>query len=409
MPTLLQINPVLRRTTSTGRIMQEIGELAIAKGWDSFIAYGKGRDGIAPCRSRTIPVGSKLDVALHAVATRLFDAHGLASKIATRRFIRKVRQIDPDVIHIHNIHGYFLNYKILFDYLAKSGKPVIWTVHDCWLFTGHCYHYASAGCYRWKTHCGHCPQKGAFPASLLADRSGKNFDDKKKAFNSVRNLTIVPVSEWMKNEMKDSFLKDHRFEVIRNGIDLSVFKPTDDSAVRRKHGLGSWQVILGVASIWSREKGIDDFISLASELSGGQVIVLVGKMSSENISRLPENIVHIDRTDDVAELSALYSSALALVNPTWQDNYPTVNLESIACGTPVITYRTGGSIEAITEETGFVVDQGDVKAIYDRIRLLADADGNVWRGHCREHALAHFSKEDRYQEYITLYEDLATR
>ena len=190
MPKLLQINPVLRRNTSTGKIMQEIGELAASRGWESWIAYSRGRDGVpdapsAPKGSKLLPVGSRLSVALHGLETRLFDRHGLGSRLATRRFVKALRRLDPDIIHIHNIHGYFLNYKILFRYLAECGKPVIWTVHDCWLYTGHCYYYSAAGCDAWTRGCGNCPQRKAFPSSLFFDRSGKNFRDKSKAFNSV--------------------------------------------------------------------------------------------------------------------------------------------------------------------------------------------------------------------------------
>ena len=179
MKKLLQINPVIKENTSTGKIMRTLGELAQAAGWESYVAYSRARDGVPPHSSRLVPVGNKADLLLHGVATRLFDAHGLASRLATRRFVARLRELNPDVIHIHNIHGYFLNYKILSRALAQMGKPVVWTVHDCWLYTGHCYHYASAGCERWKTGCHHCPQKKAFPASRLLDRSRRNWEDKK--------------------------------------------------------------------------------------------------------------------------------------------------------------------------------------------------------------------------------------
>ena len=215
--------------------MQEIGELAMANGWDSYIAYSRGRDGIKPCKSKLVPVGGKVDVAFHGLLTRFLDMHGLGSKIATQRFIKEIERIQPDVIHIHNVHGYFLNYKILFDYLSKAAIPVVWTIHDCWLYTGHCYHYASVGCDKWKEQCSNCPQKKAFPTSYVVDRSKQNFLDKKSAFTSVKDLTMVTVSDWMKGEMSHSFLKDCRFQVIHNGIDLDVFDvQSDDKAVREK-------------------------------------------------------------------------------------------------------------------------------------------------------------------------------
>lgn len=414
MGKLLQINPVIRRNTSTGKIMQEIGELAMKNGWESYIAYSGGRDGADPnaCKSRIVPVGTKLSVALHGLETRLFDRHGLGSRLATRRFVRKIEEIDPDIIHIHNIHGYFLNYKILFDYLAKSGKPVIWTVHDCWLYTGHCYYYSAVGCFKWKTGCDECPQRKAFPTSYLIDRSSKNYRDKSAAFNSVPKdkFHIVPVSEWIGSELRQSFLKECDIRVIHNGIDLNAFKPCDTSAVREKYGLGDKHIILGLASIWMKEKGLDDFVKMYPMLNEDEVIVLVGKMTPEQKSSLPEGIVTIARTENVQQLAELYSAADAFVNPTWQDNYPTVNLESIACGTPVVTYRTGGSIEAVVEgKTGYVVEQGNVEGLLEKVRETRKQDKVYFKEICRNYAEANFSKEDRYKDYIKLYESLTSR
>ena len=402
---LLQINPVVRLNTSTGRIMKEIGELAQSAGWESYVAYSGARDGMPPHTSQLVPVGDKLDLAVHAVATRLFDAHGLASKRGTRPFIERIRAIDPDVIHIHNIHGYFLNYPLLFDYLKESGKPVVWTVHDCWLYTGHCYHYAYAGCNKWQTGCGHCPQKHAFPSSWLLDRSARNLRAKQRAFASLDRLTIVPVSYWMRQEMASSILADKQFQVIHNGIDLSVFRPgtgKDDVPADRT-------LILGVASIWLEEKGWSDLVKLAGLLGPGEKLVLVGRTTEAQRSRIPAGVELIERTENIGKLAELYGRATVLVNPTWQDNYPTVNLEAMACGTPVVTYRTGGSVESVAEGTGFVVEQGDVEAMLARVRMLASGDRAATAARCREHALAHFRKEDCYQNYIRLYENLTTR
>ena len=409
MKKLLHINPVLRTSTSTGRIIQEIGAVAMAEGWNNYIAYSKGRDGIRPSQSKLLPVGSKLSVALHGLITRFFDMHGLGSKLATKRFVREIEKLRPDVIHIHNIHGYFLNYKILFEYLSKADIPVVWTVHDCWLYTGHCYHYASVGCEKWKTQCEKCPQKTAFPTSILLDRSRQNFNDKKAAYTSLKNLTIVTVSEWMKGEMSHSFLKDCHYQVIHNGIDLNVFDvQPDDKAVREKYGLGDKKIILGLASIWSKEKGWDDFVRMSEMLNEDEVIVMVG-VSEEQQKRLPKNIVAIRRTENVRQLAELYSAATAFVNPTWQDNYPTVNLEAIACGTPVVTYRTGGSIEVITEDTGRIVEQGDVAGLLKAVREIAEKGKVQYTAKCRAFALENFRKEDRYADYLKLYESLTAR
>jgi glycosyltransferase involved in cell wall biosynthesis len=402
---LLQINPVVRLNTSTGRIMKEIGELAMASGWESYVAYSGARDGMPAHSSKLVPVGDKLDLAVHAVATRLFDAHGLASKRGTRQFIERIKAIDPDVIHIHNIHGYFLNYPLLFNYLQESGKPVVWTIHDCWLYTGHCYYYSAAHCNKWQTGCGHCPQKRAFPASWLFDRSACNLSDKKRAFGALENLTIVPVSNWIRQEMASSILADKHFQVIHNGIDLETFRPEAADGEVPVEGTQ----ILGVASIWLEEKGWSDLMKLAAMLRPDEKLVLVGKTTEEQRKQLPANVQLIERTENIGKLAALYAGSTVFVNPTWQDNYPTVNLESIACGTPVVTYRTGGSVEAVAEGTGSVVEQGDVAAMLERVRELAASDRAATAARCRERALSHFRKEDCYKNYIDLYENLTTR
>ena len=278
MKKLLQINPVLRVSTSTGRIMQEIGELAMRNGWESYIAYSRGRDGIKPCTSKLVPVGNRWSVAWHGVKTRLLDAHGLASSGATRQFIRRMEQIKPDVIHIHNIHGYFLNFRILFDYLSKCDIPVVWTVHDCWLYTGHCYYYSYVRCNRWQGGCHDCPQRSLFPTSLWHDRSEQNYEDKRKAFTSMPKdrLVMVPVSQWICDEMQQSFFRGYDFRVIHNGINTEAFQVYDSTEVRKKYGLENKHVLLGVASIWSKEKGLDDFIRMAERLREDELIVLVG-------------------------------------------------------------------------------------------------------------------------------------
>ena len=409
MKRLLQINPVVRVSTSTGRIMQEIGELAMQNGWESYVAYSKGRDGIRTCASHTIPVGNKWDTWMHGLETRLLDRHGLASVSATYDFIKQLKEISPDIVHIHNIHGYFLNYPILFEYLSKSGIPVVWTVHDCWLYTGHCYYYSYIQCNKWKNGCGDCPQKRKFPASWWMDRSARNYQDKREAFTSMPHdkLTIVPVSDWIRGEMSRSFLKGYPFRVIHNGIDTEVFTVYGADEVKRKYGWQGKHVLLGVASIWSEEKGLPDFIKLAQQLRDDEMIVLVG-VTEEQKSQLPQNVYGIRRTENIRELAQLYSAADVFVNPTWQDNYPTVNLEAIACGTPVVTYRTGGSVEAVTEDTGFIVEQGDVKGLLDAVRVIEQYGKHYYADRCRKYALANFRKEDRYADYLNLYEELCT-
>lgn len=409
---IVQINPVLRTSTSTGRIMQEIGALAEHEGWHNWCAYGKGRDGIRPCTTDVIPVGDKWSTALHGLLTRAFDRHGLGSAAATRAFVARLREIDPDIIHIHNIHGYFLNYPVFFEYLRNSRVKVIWTVHDCWLYTGHCYYYSAIGCDRWKSGCGRCPQRGAFPRSVLIDRSRQNFIDKRACFTSIPRdrMVIVPVSQWMRDEMSHSFFSEYPFQVIHNGIDTTVFRPCgDDTEVRRRLGIPAGQkIILGLASIWSAEKGLDDFIRLAGMLRSDETIVMVG-VDPQTARSLPASVKWLRRTENIDMLAQLYSAASAFVNPTYQDNYPTVNLEAIACGTPVVTYCTGGSVESVTPATGRIVAQGDVSGLLDAVREIEDLGKGAFAEPCRSHALSNFRKEDRYHDYLRLYDSLLNR
>ncbi len=409
MKKLLQICPVVRENTSTSKIMRVLGELAQAAGWESYVAYSRARDGVPPYSSQLIPVGNKLDLLLHFLATRLFDAHGLVSRAPTRKLIRRIREIDPDIVHIHIVHGYFLNYPLLCNFLSERGKPVIWTIHDCWPFTGHCYHYAAVGCDRWQTGCHDCPQKRAFPSSWLLDRSRQNYAIKQAVIGGMQNLTLVTVSDWLRREVSRSFLKDKPCRVIHNGIDLDTFRPRPNTDVRSRYGIPQGPFVLAVASIWLPEKGLPDLAKLCGKLDPDIRLVLVGRLSAEQKATLPPQIVTIPRTDDATTLAALYSEALALLNPTWQDNYPTVNLEAIACGTPVITYRTGGSVESVTPETGFIVEQGDIKGLAACIRQVREKGKENYSGPCREYALKHFSREDRFQDYIQLYEDLKSR
>lgn len=399
MKKLLQINPVVRENTSTGKIMRTLGEIALASGWESYIAYSGARDGIPPHSSKLIPVGNKADLLWHYLATRLFDAHGLASRRATRRLIRKIRKLDPDVVHIHNVHGYFLNYKLLAEYLSQSGKPVVWTIHDCWLYTGHCYHYAAAGCDKWMSGCHHCPQKKAFPTSWMLDRSRRNWALKKEAFGNIPNFTLVTVSHWMKAEVARSFLGKVPCRVIPNGIDLNVFQPTP--------GGPEGCFYLAVASIWLPEKGLGDLRKLAGLLKEDERLVVVGRLPER--TAVPSNVETVERTEDAHALARLYTAATALVNPTWQDNYPTVNLEAIACGTPVVTYRTGGSVESVTEKTGAVVEQGDVEGLARALHAIRQKGRESYTEVCRSYALAHFSKDDCFRKYIELYESLTGR
>lgn len=405
MPILLQINSVAN-TGSTGRIAEGIGQTAIKAGWKSYIAYGRYAN---PSQSELIKIGNKWDIWNHVLQTRLFDRHGLASKGATKDLIQQIKRIKPDIIHLHNIHGYYLNYPILFEYLSKTNIPVVWTLHDCWPFTGHCAYFSYINCEKWKWKCKHCPNLKEYPTSFGLDNSNTNYKSRKKYFTSISNLTLVPVSDWLENLVHQSFLKKCYSQRIYNGVDTAIFHPMPTSnSILNKYPIPNSNFVLGVANVWEKRKGLQDFIQLRKFLPAFYSIVLVG-LNSRQITELPNGIIGIQRTENIEQLRDLYASALAFVNPTWEDNFPTTNLESLACGTPVITYRTGGSPEAISPETGFVVEQGDIQGMVNAIKKICQEGKETYSKACRDRAVRYFNKEERFQEYIDLYNQILSK
>ena len=404
MKTLLQINTVVN-SGSTGRIAEEIGQTVKLSGWKSYIAYGRHA---RTSQSELIKIGSDWDIMMHGLQTRLFDRHGFASIAATRKFVKQIKKIKPDIIHLHNIHGYYINIEILFRYLKDANIPVVWTFHDCWPMTGHCAHFTFVGCDKWKTQCYECPQKKDYPSSYFLDRSKQNHKQKRKLFTSVNDITIVPVSNWVGEIVKQSYLKDYPIRVINNGIDVNAFSPQSRDGIRLKYGLADKFILLGVATEWERRKGLHDFIELSKTLKDDEIIVLVG-LKEDQIKILPENIIGITRTESTQELAEFYSSADVFVNPTWEDNFPTTNLEALACGTPVITYETGGSPEAIDELTGIVVEQGNIHKLTEAINQIKEKGKQSYSEACVKRAHRLYRKEDRYREYIELYEELLNK
>ena len=399
---ILQINTV-SNSRSTGRIAEGIGYAIKNEGWESWMASGK-RMSARSNSAHQYFIGSSLDYYLHALGSRFFDAQGFFSKSSTKKLISKIEEIQPDLIHLHNIHGYYLNMEILFRYLQQANIPVVWTLHDCWPYTGHCAYYTAINCKKWETHCESCPNIKSYPQSYI-DRSFRNFNVKRELFTAVKRLSIVTPSNWLANEVKRSFLKNFPIHVINNGINLSAFKPAHHRSILEKYSLVGKRIILGVASVWDERKGLNDFLKLDPLLEGEQFqIVLVG-LSAKQITELPKTIVGISRTEDIAELAALYSEASFFFNPTYEDNFPTTNIEALACGTPVITYDTGGSPEIVDEKTGFVVRKGDVGEVASLIKAFSNSKESSSEL-MRKRALQHFDQEHKFKEYINLYKTL---
>lgn len=395
---VLQINSVCG-IGSTGRIATDIHSMLVEEGNESYIAYGRGE---ARNCDNVIKIGNKFDVYAHVIKTRIFDMHGFGSKRATRKFIEKVIELDPDIIHLHNIHGYYINVKILFDFLKKFNKPVIWTLHDCWPFTGHCANFEYAGCNCWMVDGDHkCIQKTSYPKSLIFNNSVKNYKRKRKAFTGVKNLTIVTPSKWLAELVKQSFLCEYQVKVINNGINLDVFKPRK-SDFRQKYKIYDKYVILGVANIWGNRKGYNYFLELSKRLSEDEIIVMVG-LNKKQIKNLPPNIIGITRTENIHTLAEIYSTADVFINPTLEDNFPTTNLEALACGTPVITFNTGGSIESIEKDCGYIVEKGNLEQLVDKIKLVKQKGKTKYYFNCIKHARSNYNKLERYREYLRLY------
>ena len=356
---ILMIN-VVCGIRSTGRICTDLACALEAQGHDIKIAYG--RESVPEkYKKYAVRIGSDIGVKLHAIKARFFDDCGWGSKKDTEKFIEWVKKFDPDVIHLHNLHGYYINLEILFDYLKTCGKKILWTLHDCWAFTGHAAYCEAANCEKWLTGCDNCPNKSEYPASFV-DNSRINWQKKKELFQNIPNLSIVTPSKWLSKLVKRSFLSKYPITVIHNGIDTSIFKHIEGSSIQY---LPDKKIVLGVAALWEARKGINDFIELSQILPKEYQVVLVG-LSREQIRQMPQQIICIERTNSISELVKLYSAAYVYVNPTYEDNYPTTNIEAIACGTPVVTYDTGGSGES-AEIYGYIIQKGNIKELIQAI------------------------------------------
>jgi len=351
---------------STGKIMGDIQREYISKEYETLSIYGRRK----PFKDlNCIKVGGFFSFWFHVFLATIFDLQGYGSYFKTKKIIKILRSENPDIIHLHNIHGYYLNYPLLFNFLKNEYKgKLYWTFHDCWPFTGHCAYFTYAKCDKWKKQCYNCPCKKNYPISLCLDNSSKNFLNKKKYFTGLNNLTIITPSDWLNKLVKQSFLKDYEVITVNNRIDHSIFHKTRFDYVLKKYNIPrDKKVLLGVASVWEKRKGHNDFYSLNDKISEDYIIVLVG-LTKKQIKKLPSSIIGIERTENQKELAALYSCAKFFINPTYEDNYPTVNLEAISCGTKVIAYDTGGCKEQINQKNGYIVNVGSISDIIRIVR-----------------------------------------
>ena len=387
---------------STGKIMNEIADMAEKNGFDTYCFWGSWYSEIKEKAEKRSCFGSSIENKISGAFSILTGLQNFGSIIGTISLINKINKIDPDIIHLHNLHLWTINIPLLFKYIKKHNIKTVWTLHDCWAFTGHCPHFDMIGCDKWKTGCYGCPQYKEYPKSLF-DNSKYMYRIKKKWFTDIKDMTIVTPSEWLASLVKESYLKDYPVKVINNGIDLNVFKPTE-SDFRKKYALENKYIVLGVAFGWGRRKGLDVFVELARRLDKEKYkVVLVG--TDDNVDKLlPENIISIHRTQNQTELAKIYSAADVFANPTREENYPTVNMEALACGTPVVTFNTGGSPEMLDETCGAAVAKNDIDAMYNEIIRICEKKPYSLEA-CIKKAKG-FDKNEKFGEYIRLYEVL---
>ena len=381
---------------STGKIIADIMDMLKKNGNDVKAIYGTGEQSH---NADAVKVSGTLGYYFHNAASRLTDHAGLYSWAATRKMIREIKAFQPDLIHLHTLHGFYVNYEMLFRFLKEADIPVVWTLHDCWAFTGHCTHFSQAKCTQWQTECRDCKLLRRYPQCYGRGDVRRNFLRKKRAFTGVKNLTITTPSRWLANQVSRSFLRDYPRTVIPNGIDRRIFRP-QSSGLRKKYRLEDKKIVLGAANVWNTRKGLPDMLTLADRLGSAYQVVLIG-LTERQLPDIPANVLGLLRTANQTELAQWYSAADVFVNPTYEETFGLTTVEAQACGTPVVVYRTDGCPETVASGNGCLVPQGDMQALEYAVRDITD-------GSCRvdPQRVAQFEKDAVYQDYLELYENV---
>lgn len=379
---------------STGKITKKLKEEAENQGCSAAVIFGRksaiGYKGTITEEKNTYYICSELEQKADILSSVLFDTHGLHSKKTTEAVIEKIKELSPDIIHLHNLHGFYLNYPLLFDFFRDYGRPIVWTMHDCWAFTGFCSHYTFNECYQWQTGCRRCRYRNVYPYRILSSSAG-NYLKKMSAFQN-QNLTIVTPSAWLKEEISKSFLKNYSCRVIYNDVNLNSFY-YDPGNVRDRYDIRNKRMYMACANVWTAQKGFAECMKLAAELDDNELLVMVG-LSEKQIRSLPDHVLGIAHCD-VNELRNWYSACDSFFNPTLEDTFPTVNLEAAACGAPIVTYKTGGSPEAAGNH-GITVERYDIG---QALKELRNTDREKMPApNVRERSMA--------EEYMELYSEL---
>lgn len=399
---LLQINCVYGYG-STGRIVESIHQTAVKNGFESYVVYGSGKKYED---SRFYCMQDPLSIKFSVLQTRLFGKHGFYNKGATAELIKWIREVDPDIIHLQNIHGHYINVRLLFEYLKESGKPVVWTLHDCWSFTGHCAHYITSDCDRWMTGCHDCESLKEYPKSLVFDRSKESWTEKKALFTSLKELQIISPSKWLSAQISRSFLKDYPLYTIYNGIDLEIFKP-HETDLKKKLGIEGCFIILGMANKWLQPVNEPVVRKIVENLGDGDRIIIIG--AKELPEYMKEKCVCVSYIHDQGTLSDYYNIADVFVNLTLADTLPTVNTESLACGTPIVTYDNSGTSESISNKTGILVKNLDGDGIIAAINTIKKNTKALYTDKCVERAGLYFDKASTYDLIIQMYKKMLER
>ncbi|MBE5756526.1 MAG: glycosyltransferase [Clostridiales bacterium] len=392
---VLFINTVYGRG-STGRIVAELGEKLVSEGDDFAVAYGRGKK----VKGENVYfIGNKITYYWHALLSRFTDRAGFYSKFATKRLIKFIKKYNPDVIHLHNLHGYYLNIKILFDFIKDefNGK-VVWTLHDCWAFTGHCTHFSFIKCDKWKSGCFNCDGKKSYPSSIFKDNSKKNYLQKKEIFSNVKNMTIVTVSDWLKEEVNNSFLNQYEVVRVYNGIDCNKFAPVEEN-VKEKLKIQDKKMILLVSDGFDERKGFNTFLSVASIAPENWHFIIVG-VNKEQIKILPKNATGFERIWNQKELIEFYSSADVFFNPSVEETFGLVTAEAMACNTPAVVMNSTACPELIvSNDAGEVVD---LSAMPEEIITILSKN-MLKKGNQKQYIERDFSIEKYLQGYLEIY------
>ena len=395
----MQINAVYG-VGSTGVIVEDLHKLSLKNGIESYVSYSTTNKSPEEIENGYV-IGGTLGKKIHAVLSRIGGKQAYFSSFATKKLIKHIENVKPDIVHLHNLHSNYVNLNLLLDYLGKKDIATVVTLHDCWFYTGGCFHYTAVGCDKWQQSCGNCPKKNQDTPALLKDNSAKILADRKKYFGKMKNLTMTGVSGWMTDEGEKTVFKGKKTEVIYNGIDTEFFVPTP-SDFREKHNLENKFLILALANKWFRPINKKTFDYVCENLPDDSVIVMLGCTESQR-QGLPANVLPLDFIKDRDELRKVYSACDVFANCTREESFSLVNVEAQSCGTPVVTYRNTGAQETVDNKCSFSIENGNEKEFFEAIMKIKELGKKELSNDCVKWVKENFDRDENYMKYIELY------